>query len=206
MENLYTLIARVPTVIWIIIGVCVVFPLARAAIRKGMKVLGILAIIAALLFIFPSIGSATMDSLHLTYDEETKTITNRDGKSVSINSFSELFKDSKELIGTSGLPEKVDDVIEKAKDATLRPDDLRKEIDSISEMQKQADYQRDENFTTEKEYVKITKDIIKAADDLGLNITSKTKIFKKGHDFYLELGEGYEQKLSSELADAIGLK
>lgn len=139
MEGLYTLMARVPTWVWIIIGLCVVLPVARAAIRKGAKVLGIAAIVLALLFMFPSIGSAFMDRVGLTYNAEEKSITNRDGTTISIKSFKDIF-------GTGhGADKLIEKAVEKSKDATYRLDDLQKEIKNLSEVQDGATYARDEN-------------------------------------------------------------
>ncbi len=218
MEKLYNLMAMVPTWLWIVIGICVVFPIARVAIKKSAKLLGVLAIVLALLFMFPSIGSAIMGRVGLTYDSETHSITNRNGTTISINSISDLFSAGDELGETAkdlyeqakdaidGVTTDINSKLDDKGGATLSLSELQKEIDSISKAQGKAEGSQDKKLDVSGEEITITKDTIKSAKNLGLNIDKNTKIVTRGHKYYMILKDGNEIELSAEIIKSLGIK
>lgn len=84
METIIAIISTVPTWVWIVGGLCVCLPTFGYAIKRGIKVFMYIGIIAAILFIFPSIGSAFMDTAGLVWDAETKTLTNMYGQQITL--------------------------------------------------------------------------------------------------------------------------
>ena len=107
MDKLTELIDKVPTILWIIIGVTVIIPFFAGAFKKGTKVLGFIAVVLILLFIFPSIGSSFMERAQLSWNDESKTLTNRNGTEIS---FGELFEQKEAVMDTVNNEKIIDGV------------------------------------------------------------------------------------------------
>lgn len=214
MEELYNLIAKVPTWLWIVIGICIVVPMVGVAIKKSMKLLGIAAIVIALLFMFPSIGSAVMDRIGITYDAETHSIINRDGTRISIDSISDLIDAKEKLEGVGDELDKImsesfgdaESTVNDSKGATLSLSELQKEIDNLIEVQGGDPTPQDKKMDVLGEEITITKSIIKNAKKLGLNIDKDTKIVSRAHKYYMILKDNSEIELSADLVKSLGIK
>lgn len=81
---LISVLKTVPTWVWILAAVCVLAPTLSYAIKKSVKVIGVVCLIAVCLFVFPSIGTAFMDTAGLKYDETTNQLTNSAGQTITI--------------------------------------------------------------------------------------------------------------------------
>lgn len=79
-----SVLKTVPVWVWIVAAVCVLAPTLSYALKRSFKVVGIIALIAICLFVFPSIGTAFMETAGLTYDPNTNKLTNRAGQTITI--------------------------------------------------------------------------------------------------------------------------
>lgn len=82
--QIVNLMKQIPIWVWIIALVCVLVPTLWYAVKRSAKILFVVAGIAVILFIFPSITTSFMNRAGLTYDETTGTLTNRDGQSIQL--------------------------------------------------------------------------------------------------------------------------
>lgn len=195
MDYILGLVAKVPTVLWVIIGAVFVVPLLWRAFKKGAKVLGYVAIGLALLFMFPSIGSSFMNEAELTWDKETGTLTNRNGTSISMSDIIEKGKDVKDI--TSDVLNNAGDIMDilgngvDGNGATVVTPEPTTE-NSGNETQLQAQF-------------KITPDMIETAVDYGMLLTEDMTITLEGGKFYLNTDKGNKVELSTDMVKALGI-
>lgn len=203
MDKILGVMGRVPTVIWIIIGVVFVLPLLWGAFKKGVKALGYVAIFVALLFIFPSIGSSFMKEAQLTWDEETKTLINRNGTSISMDDILEKGKEVKDM------------TVEAIKDAKDIMDILGEGgaggsvADNNDVVKDESVYVKEDNALEEDNagftQIEVTPEMIDAGKSIGLMLSEKTVIIKKDGSYYLWVDNESTIKLSDDMVKAIGL-
>lgn len=79
-----SVLKTVPTWVWIIAVICVLAPTLSYALKRSMKVIGVICLVAACLFVFPSIGTAFMETAGLQYNPDTNQLTNRNGQTITI--------------------------------------------------------------------------------------------------------------------------
>ena len=198
MDYILGLVAKVPTILWVIIGAVFVVPLLWRAFKKGAKVLGYVALGLALLFMFPSIGSSFMNEAELTWDKETGTLTNRNGTSISMSDIIEKGKDVKDI--TSDVLDNAGDIMDilgnggdggNGGDATVvTPEPTPESSDSGSLLQAKFD---------------ITADMIVTAVDYGMLLTEDMTITLEGGKFYLNTDKGNKVELSTDMVKALGI-
>ena len=84
MEQIVQIVSTVPTWVWILAIVLICVPTIFYAIKRSIKILLYIGIAATMLFMFPSIGSAVLESTGMTWDAETGKLTNSEGQSVTL--------------------------------------------------------------------------------------------------------------------------
>ena len=181
MDYILGLMGKVPTVLWIIIGLVFVVPLLWRAFKTGAKILGWVAVFLALLFIFPSIGSSFMNEAQLTWDEETGTLTNRNGTSISVND----------------IIEKGSEVKDMTKDALDNAGDIMDIIGSKN------DY--DSGTASKIKSYDVTPEVIKKAAAFGMALTDDMIIVNDNGSWYVNLGNGNKLTLTNDIVRALGI-
>lgn len=81
---LLSVLKTVPVWVWVIAVICIVAPTLSYALKKSVKVIGVVCLVAVCLFVFPSIGTAFMDTAGLKYDPTTNQLTNSAGQTITI--------------------------------------------------------------------------------------------------------------------------
>lgn len=79
-----SVLKTVPGWVWVIAVICIVAPTAAYAVKRSAKVILGICLIAACLFVFPSIGTAFMETAGLQYNPDTNQLTNRNGQTITI--------------------------------------------------------------------------------------------------------------------------
>lgn len=79
-----SVLKTVPVWVWVIAALCILAPTFSYFMKRSFKVVGIIALVAICLFVFPSIGTAFMETAGLTYDPDTNKLTNRAGQTITI--------------------------------------------------------------------------------------------------------------------------
>ena len=202
MNTIMGLVGRVPTILWIIIGVTIVIPLVIRAVKKASKLLGVIALIVAALFMFPSIGSVILDDIGLTWDSEKNALINKNGVEITW----EDIKNKGKEVGTL-IKGKATDVLNKID-----------EENGYTTEEKDAETSEDENINIDEkddtsvkvsvvdEEIKITSKMVKAAKKLGIDNFKKNEIVLKIGDEYFIERNGLKEKLSEAQLKALGIK
>ena len=202
MNTIMGLVGRVPTILWIIIGVTIVIPLVIRAVKKASKLLGVIALIVAALFMFPSIGSVILDDIGLTWDSEKNALINKNGVEITW----EDIKNKGKEVGTL-IKGKATDVLNKID-----------EENGYTTEEKDAETSEDENINIDEkedtsvkvsvvdEEIKITSKMVKAAKKLGIDDFKKNEIILKiGEDYFIERN-GQREEVSEAQLKALGIK
>lgn len=184
MSGILSLISRIPTVVWIVVGLVVLFPCVSKLVHGAGKLMLIATIFVALCFIFPSILSSFMDTAQLTYDAERKSITNRNGVEITWDD-----------IKSKGR--KVKDIV----------DSTEKAIDDIQDVQTQIKDLKSTDTEVSNNYIEIviTDDMINRAAEIGIVLTKDSVITMKDSCFYLKTNNS-NLLLSDDMCRAIGIK
>ena len=202
MNTIMGLVGRVPTILWIIIGVTIVIPLVIRAVKKASKLLGVIALIVAALFMFPSIGSVILDDIGLTWYSEKNALINKKGVEITW----EDIKNNGKEVGTL-IKGKATDVLNKID-----------EENGYTTEEKDAETSEDENINIDEkedtsvkvsvvdEEIKITSKMVKAAKKLGIDDFKKNEIILKiGEDYFIERN-GQREEVSEAQLKALGIK
>lgn len=84
IRGIYGLLARIPIWIWLIVAVCILAPTFAYFFKRSAKMLCTVIVVLAILFMCPSIVQSFMDRMGLTWDNESGTVTNKDGQSIQL--------------------------------------------------------------------------------------------------------------------------
>lgn len=87
MELLNWLIAvlkTVPTWVWIVALICICVPTISYALKRSLKVVGWVCLVAIIIFVCPSIVTSFMNATGLTYDPDTKQLMNSAGQKITL--------------------------------------------------------------------------------------------------------------------------
>jgi len=202
MNTIMGLVGRVPTILWIIIGVTIVIPLVIRAVKKASKLLGVIALIVAALFMFPSIGSVILDDIGLTWDSEKNALINQNGVEITW----EDIKNKGKEVGTL-IKGKATDVLNKIDEengyTTEEKDAETSEDESINIDEKEDTSVK---VSVVDEEIKITSKMVKAAKKLGIDDFKKNEIVLRiGEEYFIERN-GLKEKLSEAQLKALGIK
>lgn len=81
---IFSVLKTVPGWVWVIGLICILAPTASYFLKRSAKVVMIICAVAVCLFVFPSIGTAFMDTAGLVYDAETNKLTNSAGQTITL--------------------------------------------------------------------------------------------------------------------------
>lgn len=193
-KSIIMLMAKLPTYVWIIIGLLIVVPTIGYAIRRGIKILLIVGCVLAILFIFPSIGSSFMQRAGLTWDDERKTLINRNGTEIDLSDVLQ----AGQAVALDAANKKADsmaDVIKKAKDM----------VDSGEAGETASQIKDTLNQTTDgSKVIDITTDIVENALRNGISLDNSSAIIEVDGKYFLVIGDE-PIPLTSDWVDALGI-